>query len=171
MNRPWNAREKVRQGAHATLLVVRLFDGGKWKAAACGDACLLQAAAGSIEESFSIPFVGFRSVADGTRVDGQAYPIVVMDWVSGLQLDRAVDQRIRAVQGLVPLIDGWRRLVTELDTLQVAHGDLQPGNIPVDGDHIRLVVDDGMLVPAMAGVTFSEQGHANYQHPRRRAHG
>jgi hypothetical protein len=40
---------------------------------------------------------------------------------------------------------------------------LQHGNIPVDGDHIRLVDDDGMFVPAMAGVTFydSEEGHAN----------
>jgi hypothetical protein len=55
--RPWFAREKIRKGAHATLLVFRLFDGGKWKAAACGDACLLQVAGTSIEESFPISSV------------------------------------------------------------------------------------------------------------------
>jgi hypothetical protein len=116
-------------------------------------------------------FVGFRYVPDGIKVNGQIHPIVVMDWVPGIQLDRAIDQRVRVGQDIGPLIEGWLRLVAELEGLQVAHGDLQHGNILVDGDRIRLVDYDGMFVPAMAGMSFSEQGHANYQHPQRRAHG
>jgi hypothetical protein len=117
------------------------------------------------------PFVGFRYVPDGIRVNGQSHPIVMMDWVPGVQLDRALEARIQGGQSLRPLIDAWMRLVAELEAMQVAHGDLQHGNILVDGDRILLVDYDGMFVPGMAGMPFSEHGHANYQHPKRSRHG
>lgn len=56
--RPWYAREKVRMGAHATLLVFRLFPGGRWKAAVCGDACLIRVAGSEIMDAFPICSAG-----------------------------------------------------------------------------------------------------------------
>jgi hypothetical protein len=52
---------------------------------------------------------------------------------------------------------------------EIAHGDLQHGNIIVEHGHLRLVDHDGLFVPEMAGWTSSEVGHQHYQHPARDA--
>lgn len=44
------------------------------------------------EEASSI--VGFRYIPDGIRVKDEWHPIVIMDWVDGDPLDRAIDDLI-----------------------------------------------------------------------------
>ena len=54
----------------------------------------------------------------------------------------------------------------------MAHGDLQHGNILVDGnDQIHLVDYDGFFIPALHTQPPGEHGHPNYQHPERQQHG
>jgi len=58
--------------------------------------------------------------------------------------------------------------VAGLSGAHTAHGDLQHGNILVDGSgQIRLVDYDGFFLPALRGRPPGEVGHANYQHPER----
>src|SRR5437773_1211493 len=61
----------------------------------------------------------------------------------------------------------WVTLVRHLEAAQVAHGDLQHGNILVRGGSIQLVDYDGMWVPALRGRKATELGHRAYQHPER----
>src|SRR2546426_333969 len=61
----------------------------------------------------------------------------------------------------------WVTLVRQLEAAQVAHGDLQHGNILVRGGSIPLVDYDGMWVPALRGRHATETGHRAYQHPER----
>ena len=58
----------------------------------------------------------------------------------------------------------WRAV--ELVT-QIAHGDLQHGNILVSHGQIKLIDYDGLFVPRSFGLTSREEGHRNYQHPAR----
>ncbi len=115
--------------------------------------------------------VGFRYVPDGMLVQGLWHPLVVMDWVPGIQLDKGVEEVLAQAGSLKPLIAAWLRLVRELEVLGIAHGDLQHGNILVDGKRLRLVDYDGMYVPTLAGMVANEAGHPNYQHPARASHG
>jgi hypothetical protein len=50
---PWYAEEKLREGAFATLLGVRLRPGG-WDALAVGDSCLFQVRQGALLRSFPL---------------------------------------------------------------------------------------------------------------------
>src|SRR5207244_4291206 len=61
----------------------------------------------------------------------------------------------------------WAILVRHLEAAQMAHGDLQHGNILVRGGSIHLVDYDGMWVPALSGRHATEIGHRAYQHPER----
>jgi hypothetical protein len=111
--------------------------------------------------------VGFRYVPNGIRVNGTTHPIVVMDWVPGTQLDAAIAKALTSQHELRRMSEAWIQLVTDLECLQIAHGDLQHGNVLADGTSLRLVDYDGMYVPSMAGMAANEQGHRNYQHPQR----
>jgi hypothetical protein len=65
------------------------------------------------------------------------------------------------------MADEWVKLMGELREAGIAHGDLQHGNIIIEGGRLRLVDLDGMYVPALAGFKASEVGHQHYQHPAR----
>ncbi|WP_325176753.1 BUD32 family EKC/KEOPS complex subunit [Paenibacillus alkalitolerans] len=58
-------------------------------------------------------------------------------------------------------------MVTELQTANIAHGDLQHGNILIHSDEMILIDYDGMYVPGLNGMQSNELGHRNYQHPGR----
>jgi aminoglycoside phosphotransferase (APT) family kinase protein len=112
--------------------------------------------------------VDFDYLPDGVRLGRTWYPIVKMDWVDGVPLDRHVERLRADPAALRDLADDWRRLVADLQRIGIAHGDLQQGNILVAGDEMRLVDYDGMFVPAFRGERSPELGRANYQHPARR---
>jgi hypothetical protein len=59
-------------------------------------------------------------------------------------------------------------MVGALCGLQMAHADLQQGNVLVaSSGEIKLIDYDGMYVPAMQGEKAPELGHPNWNHPRR----
>ena len=114
--------------------------------------------------------VGFEYQSKGIRVHGQTFPIVKMEWVEGETLPSFIDKHIHDAKLLLHLAAQWRGLVNSLQGNQLAHGDLQHGNILVTPQgQIKLVDYDAMYVPALHGAKCTELGHANYQHPQRSA--
>ncbi|NMO15871.1 hypothetical protein HPC49_26945 [Pyxidicoccus fallax] len=76
---PWYAEEKLRDGAFATLLGVRV-DAGTWSALAVGDSCLFQLREGRLSRSFPLeqsaafgasPFLLSTHVHQNARVEPQ----------------------------------------------------------------------------------------------------
>src|SRR6185312_15382803 len=68
---------------------------------------------------------------------------------------------------LESVADQFRALVRGLGTAQIAHGDLQHGNIIVNGAKLYLIDYDGLYVPGLPVSASNEIGHINYQHPDR----
>jgi len=115
--------------------------------------------------------VGFDYQPDGIRVTGTDYPILKMEWVEGTVLNRFVEEHLDAPDTLARLAEAWAALMADLEAEDLAHGDLQHGNVLVqdtdDGLQLRLVDYDTMYVPALEGWRSAEVGHRNYQHPDR----
>src|SRR5437773_6810724 len=67
----------------------------------------------------------------------------------------------------------WVRLSCRLREAQMAHCDLQHGNVllvpgsTANSLGVRLIDYDGMFVPALAQKKSGEVGHPAYQHPQR----
>lgn len=116
----------------------------------------------------AVPAIGaFRYDPEGILVQGRRLPTLVMEWVEGHTLDVYLEETIENPAVLRHLADEWLRLLASLRDAEVAHGDLQHGNIIVRRGSLRLIDLDGMFVPALAGRTAGEIGHQHYQHPRR----
>ena len=113
-------------------------------------------------------FVRFQYLDRGIRVKGQWYPIVKMAWVEGERLDRFVERNLNAPDILRDMAARWRGANGSLRGLNIAHNDLQHGNVMVQRDDaIRLVDYDGIFLPRFHGEDSPELGHKNYQHPLR----
>ena len=135
-----------------------------------------QAIAAHLAEANLDATVGFDMQARGIRVNGEAYPLLKMEWAAGTNLNRFVERHLDAPDTLRRLADAWADALAALEGASVAHGDLQHDNVLVqtedgaaDGDALRLrLVDyDTMYVPALDGRDSPEVGHRNYQHPDR----
>jgi hypothetical protein len=118
---------------------------------------------------FTVPFVYLDR---GIQVGGQWFPAVKMEWVEGLTLAEFVEEHLDRPGNLKMLLDLWVKLASRLREAEVAHADLQHGNVllvPASGSSLalRLVDYDGMYVPSLAGTRSGEVGHPAYQHPQR----
>ena len=111
----------------------------------------------------------FSYAPEGILVGGNRFPILFMKWIDGPTLDVYINEMLKRPDVLLHLSDEWLRLLTELRTAGIAHGDLQHGNIIVEHGQLRLVDHDGIFVGRMQGWSASEVGHQHYQHPRRQA--
>lgn len=112
----------------------------------------------------------FEYQEDGIQVDGKSYPIVLMPWVCGVNLRTYVETSLAQPDLLRTLKCRLVEVLATLERIQVAHGDLQHGNIIVDSDNWPLLVDpDSAFVPALSGWRSITLGHPNYQSPARRA--
>ncbi|NBB84678.1 MAG: hypothetical protein GVY12_00435 [Bacteroidetes bacterium] len=115
--------------------------------------------------------VPFDYQPQGIRVEGRVLPIVKMAWAPGTSLYAFVDDHRDDPEVLRTLAGRWAAMLQELRAANIAHGDLQHGNVLVsrrDGALRLQIVDyDTMWVPALQGRTSPEVGHRNYQHPDR----
>jgi hypothetical protein len=111
--------------------------------------------------------VNFQFLRQGIQIRSNWFPIVKMQWADGDLLHSHVEKHLRDPDALAALREKWVRLVRRLEAAQVAHGDLQHGNILVRGGSLQLVDYDGMWVPALRGRHATEIGHRAYQHPQR----
>jgi DNA-binding beta-propeller fold protein YncE len=167
-----------RSGSFADVYEYHSADGRRWAVK-----CFTRKVAG-LEERYAridehltranLPFtVGFKFLEKGVRVRGEWYPILKMEWVEGLTLNEFVRDNANKPQYLHALTQMWAKLSRRLRRAQVAHADLQHGNVLlVPGAtptklQLRLIDYDGMWVPALAEQHSGEVGHPNYQHPLR----
>jgi hypothetical protein len=110
----------------------------------------------------------FQFLPDGIQVDSGRYPILRMNWVSGLTLTRWISKNINQPVVLGRLAQRFDDLVSDLAAAGMAHGDLQDGNLLVaDNGRLHLVDYDGMYVPGLDGLPAGEVGHPDYQPPGR----
>lgn len=114
--------------------------------------------------------VDFAYEAQGIRIRGQWYPIVKMEWVDGMTLHTFIGRHVSEAAALRKLAEQWADLMETLRLRQIAHADLQHGNVLVTPNGgLRLVDYDGMFIPTLHGQPSHELGHTNYQHPQRTA--
>jgi serine/threonine protein kinase len=113
--------------------------------------------------------VRFAYSPNGIRIGGLNYPVVVMDWVEGEPLQVYIERNLNDPARIKRLTSDWVTLIETLETLRIAHGDLQQDNLLVDPETgaLRLIDYDGMFVPLLAGRPSAELGHPAYQHPLR----
>jgi hypothetical protein len=165
-------------GNFADVYQVRCPDGLRWAVK-----CFTREAPGLRERYQEIgrhlrraklPFiVDFGYLEQGIRVAGRWYPVLKMEWVEGLTLNQFVAQSVDKPDTLEALLQVWRRMARYLRAAEVAHCDLQHGNVllvpgaSASSLALKLVDYDGMFVPALTGRPSGEVGHASYQHPRR----
>ena len=96
------------------------------------------------------------------------FPVLLMDWVEGIPLDKYIQKNIKDQYVLEMLAFRFSKLAIWLLGQPYAHGDLKPDNILVKEDGSIVLVDyDGMYVPAMNGQKARELGSPNYRHPQR----
>jgi serine/threonine protein kinase len=114
-------------------------------------------------------FVRFEFQPNGVRIDGAVYPVVKMAWAEGETLGEFLE-REKANAGVCRnLRDALRDLEIFLRANDIAHGDIQPGNLMVSdrGRKVRLIDYDGMFVEELRADRGAELGHRNFQHPGR----
>ncbi len=106
----------------------------------------------------------------GILVSGTWYPIVKMNWMNGIPLDKFIDGLIGAgkTDQLNQISDLFWQTIETLQENGIAHGDLQHGNILIERNSVRLIDYDAMFVPSLRERDSLEKGHPNYQHPNRK---
>ena len=120
--------------------------------------------------SQNIPyFCDFTYEAEGVTVNGDTYPTTRMRWIDGKTIKDYVCLNKDNPDKIKQLADNFLTMCTELHKRQIAHGDLQHGNILVDeSGNIFLIDYDSVYLPALNGVDDIISGLADYQHPRRK---
>ncbi|MCC4318020.1 hypothetical protein ABTY63_20140 [Streptomyces solisilvae] len=120
-------------------------------------------------DSLSQPWkMDFEYIPEGILVEGARYPILRMRWVDGVQLSHWLNSHYQDQEAVAEVARNFAEIVNDLRRNNIAHGDLQHGNLLVAPDRtLRLVDYDGLFVPSLAGQRGTEVGHRNYQSPYR----
>ncbi len=115
-----------------------------------------------------IRFLEKELFVDSSQTSETEFPVLLMDWIDGISLDKFIQKNINNQYTLELLAFRFSKLATWLLTQPFAHGDLKPDNILVKEDGTIVLVDyDGMYVPAMKGQKARELGSPNYRLPQR----
>lgn len=114
-------------------------------------------------------FLPFAYIPNGMRVEGVDVPILKMQWGGGQTLGGFIASHYKEPEKMQRLRLALEALYTDLQSLKIAHGDIQLGNLLVgpSGSSLTLLDYDGMYVPALQSLQASEIGHINFQHPGR----
>ena len=116
----------------------------------------------------SINYFQKELFVDSTVSSDTEFPVLVMEWVEGVTLDKYVHQHISDKYALQLITYQFCKMAAWLMSQPFAHGDLKPDNILVTEDGALVLVDyDGMYVPAMQGQKARELGSPDYRHPLR----
>lgn len=115
-------------------------------------------------------FLEFQFQPQGIVVDGHHYPIVKMAWAKGETLGEFLESNYKNSFAINNLLKSLENLALFLERENIAHGDLQTGNLMVSnqGAGIQLIDYDGMFVEDIRSLGSTELGHVNFQHPGRK---
>ncbi|MEE3719133.1 pentapeptide repeat-containing protein [Tumidithrix elongata RA019] len=170
-----NSRGRITLWSGNFATVYKLMDAGCSWAVRCfirvpqPDVQQRYAAISEYLDEHQLPYlVHFQFLEQGILVKDAWYPILKMDWVDGVELDRYIGDHLNDPDKLLNLDRELKQLKQDLRDAGIAHGDLQHGNIMVTrSGQLKLVDYDGMYVPALKGIPPYETGHPNYQLPER----
>ncbi|MEL6497965.1 MAG: hypothetical protein AAFZ67_11335 [Planctomycetota bacterium] len=108
---------------------------------------------------------------DGLSLGELSVSIQIMPWIKGRTLLEFVNDIHQDSRALIRLESKCCRLHQRMLAAQIAHGDLQHGNILIPPDGFPKVVDpDDFSVPGLPHDEAPSVGHPSYQHPRRTPH-
>ena len=112
--------------------------------------------------------VEFEYLHQGVLCEGIWYPILKMEWVDAVSLIPFIENHLWEPSVIADLAEKFLQAVRDLSVLNIAHGDLQHGNLLItpSGD-LKLIDYDGMFVPSLVKMGACEKGHVNYQSPTR----
>lgn len=112
-------------------------------------------------------FVNFKYVENAILINGVLQPIVVMDWVDGKPLKEYINDNCNP-SAIYALAEKFKLMVADFHKRNIAHGDLQHGNILVRSNGSLVVVDyDSMYIEQLKGMNDVIKGLPGYQHPSR----
>jgi serine/threonine protein kinase len=116
-------------------------------------------------------FCDFKYLDEALLINGNIYPIVLMDWVEGKTLKDFINDNIYSNPSFITKIrENFKEMVAYFHQQNIAHGDLQHGNILVNPDCSLTIIDyDSMFIKPLEGMTDSIKGLPGYQHPSRSA--
>ena len=121
-----------------------------------------------LKQDTSRYFVNFKYVDDALLIGGVLHPIVVMEWVDGLTLKKYVEEHGPSKALFLDLAAKFLEMAQYLHSHNIAHGDLQHGNIMVRPDGSLVLIDyDSMYIDDLKGYTDVVKGLPGYQHPNR----
>lgn len=113
-------------------------------------------------------FCDFTYVDEGIVVNGLKFPTTRMRWIDGQDIKQFVCEHRAEKQRLKRLATRFLTMIQTLHQQRIAHGDLQHGNILVDGnDNLFLIDYDSVYLPALKGQADIITGLKGYQHPKR----
>lgn len=114
-------------------------------------------------------FCDFQFLDDAILINGSVHPVVVMDWVDGKPLKEYINDNISSLKSILPKIaHSFKQMVEYFHKENIAHGDLQHGNILVKEDGSLIIIDyDSMFIKPLEGFADEIKGLPGYQHPSR----
>ena len=115
-----------------------------------------------------IKYVDKELHVDTKVSDEIEFPVLLMDWIEGIALDKYICEHLDNQYSLSLLAYQFSHLAMWLIPQPFVHGDLQPNNILVRNDGTLVLVDyDDMYVPPMKGQKVRELGSPYFRHPAR----
>jgi hypothetical protein len=123
----------------------------------------------SLKKLKSPHFVDFEFQPRGVSVLGKQYPVVKMAWATGSTLGEFLEKNYKSQSNVQQTLESMTRLARFLESNNLAHGDIQPGNVMIasGGAQIQLIDYDGIYVDELRHLGSAELGHRNFQHPMR----
>jgi serine/threonine protein kinase len=114
-------------------------------------------------------FCNFKYLDDAILISGSIYPVVIMDWANGKPLKEYINDNRYSFKTILPKIaSNFKQMVKYFHEENIAHGDLQHGNILVTEDCSLIIIDyDSMFVKPLEGMSDAIKGLPGYQHPSR----
>jgi hypothetical protein len=116
-----------------------------------------------------LPFlIPHEWINDAILIDGRKYPIIKAPYIPDSRpLGQFLHKNHQERSVVRSLASQWLSIVDRLESLQIAHGDLDVTNVLVCGTapHVtlRLIDYDGMYIPTLAGRTLIDRGHRHFQ--------
>jgi serine/threonine protein kinase len=113
-------------------------------------------------------FLDSHFVEKGMLAEGQFLNTHRMRWVDGITLHDYITANVHDSRKMQQLAYKFKEMIKSFHRVNIAHGDLQHGNIIVKKDGNLVVIDyDSMFVEGMQNVPDLIKGQAGYQHPAR----